>query len=302
MAKVRSPNFPNMDLSKALVFARKAFDKDHRNKVSRATLAKHVGHDTLSGPALTKIGALRAYGLVEGAGDEMRVSEDAIKAMMAPQDSPERREAMARLATRPSLFKDLQKEFPTPPSEDNLRYWLIKRQFTAEAATKAAKAYLVTMMLVNGSTPAYDLGEGAADDGDDPPPEAEVGDLVQVENESGSLVTEKPARVRAIREHEGTPYVFIEGTETGFPMSQVTVEQKGAGAPKPPPTLPLDRPADEARLKADEREWLRGPLSRETSYRLIVSGDLGPKEIGKLIKLLEAQKGVLADDDDEAAH
>jgi hypothetical protein len=35
---------------------------------------------------------------------------------------------------------------------------------------------------------------------------------------------------------------------------------------------------------------------------LIVSGDLGPKEIGKLIKLLEAQKAVLADDDDEAAH
>jgi hypothetical protein len=32
----------------------------------------------------------------------------------------------------------------------------------------------------------------------------------------------------------------------------------------------------------------------------VVSGDLGPKEIGKLIKLLEAQKAVLSDDDEES--
>jgi len=32
---------------------------------------------------------------------------------------------------------------------------------------------------------------------------------------------------------------------------------------------------------------------------LIVSGDIGPKEIGKLIKLLDAQREVLSDDDDE---
>lgn len=47
-----------------------------------------------------------------------------------------------------------------------------------------------------------------------------------------------------------------------------------------------------------EREWLRGPLSKQVSYRLVVSGDMGSREIGKLIKLLEAQKAVLEDDDD----
>ncbi|WP_186420622.1 hypothetical protein [Bosea sp. CS1GBMeth4] len=52
-------------------------------------------------------------------------------------------------------------------------------------------------------------------------------------------------------------------------------------------------------VEDDEREWIRGPLSRESSYRLIVSGRLGPKEIGKLIKLLQAQKAVLDDDDDD---
>lgn len=49
---------------------------------------------------------------------------------------------------------------------------------------------------------------------------------------------------------------------------------------------------------AQEREWLRGPLSKATSYRLLVNGELGPREIGKLIRLLEAQKAVLDDDED----
>jgi hypothetical protein len=41
-------------------------------------------------------------------------------------------------------------------------------------------------------------------------------------------------------------------------------------------------------LTGKEREWLRGSLSCDTSYRLIVSGEIGSKELGKLIKLLQA--------------
>ena len=39
MAKVRSPNYPQLDLGAALVAVRKAFDKDHRNKMSQGALA-----------------------------------------------------------------------------------------------------------------------------------------------------------------------------------------------------------------------------------------------------------------------
>jgi len=50
--------------------------------------------------------------------------------------------------------------------------------------------------------------------------------------------------------------------------------------------------------EAEEETWLRGPLSSQTRYKIMVAGKMGPKEIGKLIKLLEAQKDVLSDDDD----
>lgn len=117
---------------------------------------------------------------------------------------------------------------------------------------------------------------------DDPPP---------------PVAAKKPKRVRAVQDHDGRKWAFVEGSETGIPMEQVRIEQKGGGKPSnAPPTLPEER-AD--RLPVGEREWLRGPLSRETSYRLIVTGDLGPKEIGKLIKLLTALKAVLSDEDDD---
>ena len=49
---------------------------------------------------------------------------------------------------------------------------------------------------------------------------------------------------------------------------------------------------------AGEAEWMRNKVGSETTVRLLVSGDMGPREIGRLIRLLEAQKSVLTDDDD----
>lgn len=46
-----------------------------------------------------------------------------------------------------------------------------------------------------------------------------------------------------------------------------------------------------------EREFLYGPLSRSVSYRILVRGVIGPKELGKLIKLLDVQRSLLEDDD-----
>jgi hypothetical protein len=252
-----------MDLGAALALARKAFDKDHRNKMSRQALGKHMGHENLSGPALTKIGALRAYGLIEGSGDELRISQDGVTAMMAPAAAPERKQALNRLAFRPALFQKISKEFPGPVSEDNLRFWLIKRQFTTEAAAKATKSYLATMRLVNeGGTPYTEPLAGEEDDHANPEIEVEVGDLVQVEI-GGQFQLEKPRRVRAIREHEGQKWVFIDGEKTGIPMSQAVVEQKGSSVPAAagtlvPPILQEERPELKPGMKEEKNSLDEG--------------------------------------------
>jgi hypothetical protein len=150
MAKLRSPNYPNRDLGAALDLARVIFDKDGRNKVSRAVIAEHLGHDALSGPALGKIGALRAYGLIIGSGDDLRVSEDAIAALMAPPDSEARREAIKRLALNPVIFQDIRKEFTGRVSVESLTYWLIQNGFSKASSPIAARAYFKTMEFAGG--------------------------------------------------------------------------------------------------------------------------------------------------------
>lgn len=91
-------------------------------------------------------------------------------------------------------------------------------------------------------------------------------------------------------------YASVREEDDLVTSSAVVERSEEVAAPKPaavslvghPPTI----------IVSSEREWLRGPLSRDVGYRLIVSGDMGAKELGKLIKLLEAQKAVLDDDDE----
>lgn len=241
MAKVRSPNYPVMSLGPALEAIRPAFAKENRNKMSRAVLAKHMGYSSLNGRALGRLGAVRAYGLVDGSGDELRLSDDAVIALNAPEGSPERSVALGKLATKPTLFQELTKEFPTVPSIDNLKFTLIKKGFTPEAAEKAAKSYLATFNLVGGIrdeyNPADDEGgnEGAEDDAPAPPP------------------------------------------------------------PPPPPT------GEKVKVMAGERELTTGLLSKDASFRLVVSGNIGVKEIERLIKKLELDKEILADQEEDDA-
>lgn len=78
-------------------------------------------------------------------------------------------------------------------------------------------------------------------------------------------------------------------------MNDVDVlERPAASAAAPTPTHSAPIVAD-----AGESEWMRNPLGRGKAVRVLVTGEMGSKEISKLIKLLEAQKAILDDDDDD---
>ena len=47
-----------------------------------------------------------------------------------------------------------------------------------------------------------------------------------------------------------------------------------------------------------ERELTKGILAKDASFRLIVTGNIGVKEIERLIKKLELDKEILADQDE----
>ena len=79
----------------------------------------------------------------------------------------------------------------------------------------------------------------------------------------------------------------MRSTELADEVYQNPIAQQGVKAASIP------APAAEP----DEEVWLNGRLSNQTRYRILIRGEMGPKEVGKLIKMLEVQKAVLSDDD-----
>ncbi|MFG3594171.1 hypothetical protein [Bradyrhizobium sp. RDI18] len=53
------------------------------------------------------------------------------------------------------------------------------------------------------------------------------------------------------------------------------------------------------KIMAGERELTTGLLAKDASFRLIVTGNIGVKEVERLIKKLELDKEILADQEDE---
>lgn len=49
-----------------------------------------------------------------------------------------------------------------------------------------------------------------------------------------------------------------------------------------------------------ERQFCGGLLGRATSYRLMVTGDIGPRELGDIIRLLQVQREILQDSEPDA--
>ncbi|MEQ9448307.1 MAG: hypothetical protein RLN70_05275, partial [Rhodospirillaceae bacterium] len=144
MAAVRSPKYPQIDLRQAIEAMRPVFKRENRNVMPTDVLANHLGYSGVNGSALKKIGAVRAYGLIQGRGNEVRVSDDAIIALSAPSDAREYKEAISRCALHPTLFQDLYEDFEGRPSEENLKFKLIKMRFTEDAAGRAAQSFLST--------------------------------------------------------------------------------------------------------------------------------------------------------------
>ena len=66
-------------------------------------------------------------------------------------------------------------------------------------------------------------------------------------------------------------------------------------AVKPLPSPPLGKQKQKGILMEGERELTTGLLSKGASFRLIVAGKVGEKEIERLIKKLELDKEILAD-------
>lgn len=166
--KERSPNYPALSLEAAVQAIRKVYEKERRTSVATDVVGKALGHPNLSGSALTKIGALRQYGLLENVErGKVRVSDDALTVLLRKADDPEYLKALQQVALTPPLFADLFKDYASA-SDDALKYHLVKeRNFSEEGADKVIKAFRHTLAFAKLTGGSY-TPEEELDDLDDP--------------------------------------------------------------------------------------------------------------------------------------
>lgn len=250
---IRSPAYPNTNLSDAIGYVRKIEAAYRLSQVDREAAAKLIGYSGLSGPANQALASLAQYGLVERAGKgEMRVTARA-QAILHPNSEEEKRSSLREAAFDPQLFQELRERWPniTPP-EDGVVTYLNRQGFNQSAIKPAARAYLQTLAFLQEAGASESHGapaSGAAnltpteaeEDEGKPPQAIEVGDLVTVERD-GLLVFPAPVRVLEIKESGGATWVWTSGGSSWTEMNTVTLESKGAASPALPPPIPPAKP------------------------------------------------------------
>ena len=134
MPKHRSPNCPQITFLEAIEKGRKVYQKEHTHATPNTVVAADLGYTSLNGRSLTQLGALRQYGILEGSGDALRVTDDAV-VYFEMDDGPEKDAAIQRMIFAPTLFAELKENLTHLPSEGNLRHSLITKGFLLDLRT-----------------------------------------------------------------------------------------------------------------------------------------------------------------------
>jgi hypothetical protein len=155
MATHRSPNCPQISFTEAAQKGRKVYDKEHTHPAPKAAVAEDLGYSGINGRALSVIGALRQYGILEGSSEALRVTDDAV-AFFELADGDERSEALRRMIFAPPFFQALRAQFgETLPSESTLKHHLIKEGFLPKAADEVIGVYRENLDLVKNMPKLY---------------------------------------------------------------------------------------------------------------------------------------------------
>jgi len=194
-SKMRSPNYPGHSLDVAIDRVKVIYDSQRQYPSTRETFARLLGYKGLSGSSVKILSSLSKYGLLEGSGDSLRVSDIGQDLALHRPGDPEYAQAVREAAFRPGFFRELHDQYPQGlPSDHALRAQLKKRGFTDSAISDAVGAYTETMALVSKLTTDF---ENEQDENNS----ANIGDFEE-QNRSRALGTRQRGSQRMLAEDD----------------------------------------------------------------------------------------------------
>lgn len=146
--RIRSPNYPAISLPAALEKLHGLWSEIETQAASREVVARGLGYTSLHGASITMMSALTKYGLVDRAGDDLKISERGMICLY-PKNKQEFAEAIRNAAMQPPVFAELREQFADLVSSDEaLSNFLLRKGFAKTAVPSAILAYRETMALV----------------------------------------------------------------------------------------------------------------------------------------------------------
>ena len=255
MAKHRSPAYPNLTLSDAVQMVRTIYREEGRHMIPVEVIVQHGGYKNLkSSSALRLLGALGHYGLVveEGRGDDrqMRLSDRSLDIVLAEsEDSDQFRSALLEAVREPWVHQQIIQEYPEQlPSDGTLRSFLIRTlDFNDSQVDLFIKKFRDSVGYAGLYQDDINEEEQGSDDGESDGEGPKVGDFVQWTSQ-GEVQFESPRKVLGLS--DDGQFAFVEGTETGLPVEQLTVESVQHQSATNPPVNPFSTPGQQRKPPA----------------------------------------------------
>ena len=217
--RVRSPNYPAIDLEEAIKRAKEFHDREDRHPANIEVASRHWGYKNYNSGGSVVIAALSSFGLMEseGAGSNRRIklSPLGLRIVLDPRPiSEERTQGLQQAALTPKIHQTLWDLWgKSLPSQENMQYHLLTRGFNKGTVDKFIEEYKNTLAFA-----------GLLEDGKISPANEEkrfqAGDYIQWTSQ-GVDQFEEPRRVRELSS-DGT-HVFIDGSLTGIPIEEVSM-------------------------------------------------------------------------------
>jgi hypothetical protein len=146
----RSTAYPSLSLCEAAELVAKVRNGLGSGEVTREQIAPVIGHEKLTGPAASKIGAMAHYGLLDKGRGTYRVSELAVR-ILSPLSDDERVEALQIAALEPSLFRAIyDKYLPDGKLPQAVEAIMNRQHGVTREAAKVARENLVATLAYAG--------------------------------------------------------------------------------------------------------------------------------------------------------
>lgn len=280
----RSPNYPAMSLKRAIDKIIVWYKADGLVASPRDAAMAHMGFEKFTGDAGRLLSTLKSYGLVQEAEGRLKLTQRGIDIVARPDDDPKRLVALKEAALAPAIYRDLFKEYGVNlPSDATLKAELIaSKGFNPKAVDEFIKDFRTT--LKNGGVSDSQVLESKEKDLEDEGSQFKVGDFVQWESQ-GVLQFQEPRRIREISD-DGA-WAFVEGSNTGVPMSQLSVvEQPKVNPPAGEPPKPRTVVEEIKRTPVGSEI----PVAADCVMGVTASGKVTQGGIDKLISYLQLIK------------